>query len=197
MADKRFWSGAIIVVTVAISGAGALPALLLRPSAPEPAPIETAAIAVKPADPKPVAAVIPPPAPVALRSAPVALPAPEAAAAPTPVTPAPAATAVPPPEAIRAVPPPEPPRTAAKPEAFPPVQPADVAARPKAEPDAAPTPAAPAASPRLARVKPAWHKYAARLAWARKARIARADTRVKRSARPAVYPIREFLAWRR
>jgi Meckel syndrome type 1 protein len=189
MSDKRFWSGAVIVVTVAISGAGALPALLLRPSAPESAPIEIAAVAVKPADPKPVA-VAPAPVPVALRSAPVALPAPEAVAAPTPVTPAPEATAVPPPE------PPELPRAAAKPESFPPVQPADFVARPKAEPDVAPTAtvtATPAASRRLARVRPAWHKYAG----AKKARIARADTRVKRRARPAVYPIREFLAWRR
>ncbi len=31
MIDKRFWTGAILVVTVVVAGAGSLPALLLAP----------------------------------------------------------------------------------------------------------------------------------------------------------------------
>ena len=67
--DKRFWSGAIVVLTVVVAGASALPALLLRPAsldeplvvtapapnAAEPAPAvakaEPAAKAVEPAPP--------------------------------------------------------------------------------------------------------------------------------------------------
>ena len=49
--DKRFWSGAIVVVTVVVAGASALPALLLRPASLDeplvvtaPAPTSTAPV---------------------------------------------------------------------------------------------------------------------------------------------------------
>jgi len=95
MADKRFWSGAIIVMTVAVAGAGAVPSLLLRPTA-EPIPFENTftvaaavstaaapkstqpiATAAKPAEPKAAELATPrePPriaAPVAIASTPVA-----------------------------------------------------------------------------------------------------------------------------
>ena len=38
MAEKRFWSGAILAVTIVIAGASSLPALLLGPTAREPMP---------------------------------------------------------------------------------------------------------------------------------------------------------------
>jgi hypothetical protein len=42
MVDKRFWSGAILLVTIVVAGASSLPALLLRPAVPEPAPLAPA-----------------------------------------------------------------------------------------------------------------------------------------------------------
>ena len=163
--DKRFWSGAIIVATVAISGAGALPALLLRPAAPEPAPLDTM-VAAKPADPQP--------------APPLIAPAP-AEGAPAPVAPAP-------PQASQApAPPPEPPRQTAAPEAFPPVQPVGLAARPETEAAAIPAPAQGLGA-------------SAKPAAATKTRVARESThgvKRKRGVRPAAFPIREFLAWRR
>ncbi len=36
MIEKRFWSGAIAVVTLIVAGAGALPELLLRPASTGP-----------------------------------------------------------------------------------------------------------------------------------------------------------------
>jgi len=161
--DKRFWSGAIIVATVAISGAGALPALLLRPAAPEPAPFETAV--AKAAD---LETAVPPASPA---------PAPEPVA---PVAPAPPAL----PQTSE---PPEPPRHTVAAEAFPPVQPIDLATRPETEVAAMPAPAQGLAA-------------SAKPAAATKTRVARASThgvKRKRGVRPAAFPIREFLAWRR
>lgn len=46
--DRKFWSGALIVVTVVVAGAGTLPALLLRPATsevPDP-PVAPAAVSV-------------------------------------------------------------------------------------------------------------------------------------------------------
>jgi hypothetical protein len=203
--DKRFWSGAIIVVTVAVAGAGALPTLLLRPSA-EPIPFEAtfaAASAVAKPEPKaelkPVPAAVPTPAPAPAAdvaptppaasvpplpsaSAPVALQTPrqsERAAAAPPV----AAT----PPAVAPTPPPEPAREA-KAEPFPPVQPVGVASPSEATPD---VPARIEKS-RTILSKRAVRKWV-RLARARAARVAKRNGNI----RPAAYPIGEFLAWRR
>jgi hypothetical protein len=199
--DKRFWSGAVIVVTVAVAGAGALPTLLLRPSA-EPAPLEAtfaaAAIVSKPepkaapavASPPAPVAVVPPPAPppaVASPPSPIVVSAPAALQAPTKPEPAVVLppVAAPPPAAI--VPAPEPAREA-KSEPFPPVQPVGVAAHSEAKLGAS----GPIEKPRSMRAKRAARK------WVRLARF-RAANAAKRngSVRPATYPIREFLAWRR
>jgi len=243
MADKRFWSGAIIVVTVAVAGAGAVPSLLLRPAA-EPIPFEqtfaAAAAVSKPAEPKPAAepkaaepksadepkaavaelkqadakpAAAPPappaaaPLPPAVASAPVALQAPRdvapkvetrvepkiaSAPASAPVTPAaPSAAAA----SVASAPAPAPAATpvvaaapAASPpaaEAFPPVQPIGVAMRSET--------ASAADQPRSARTRGAARRWI-RIAHGRLARVAR---RGGGNIRPAAYPIREFLAWRR
>lgn len=197
MIDKRFVSGAILVLTIVVAGASSLPALLLRPSAPEamPAPVALSTIAKKPepiADVKPaperletkpvMARVDPAPVPkVEPVSPPVALtPAPEAAVAVAPAAAPLAAVAAPvppsPPEpAIAAEPAPKPAAVS-----FPPVQPVGVAAA--SGPDVV---SAPATSIRPIRAE----KLRQRTAY-------RAITR-KRSVRPAIFPLREFLAWRR
>ena len=204
--DKRFWSGAIIVVTVVVAGAGTLPALLLSPAPSQVPPVAVArpaaeasisapvidiarpndaaaaSVAATPASPfgESASAPVPndaSPAPAAEteRSPAVAVAAPEPAA-PQPAPAAPAETAV-------ASVPPETASVSANPSAFPPVQPVDVATRGGAE-------QAPSAAPgnEHAAPKPA-----------RRAQVAAAHEpkRKRRSVRPALYPIREFFAWRR
>jgi len=172
MIDKRFWAGAILAVTVVVAGAGALPALLLRPIAADPPPAALASTA-KVAEPvqAPVQAKADP-APVA--------PAPMVAAAeppkPTP-PPAPQTVAAPPPE-------PAPARVAA-PVAFPPVQPVGVTtAQPVAtQPDTATARAAVPAAEKTARPQRTAGPAAAR--------------QKRKPVRPAPYPMREFFAWRR
>jgi len=213
-------------VTVAVAGAGAVPSLLLRPAA-ETIPFEqtfaAAAVVSRRAEPKPVEAKLaeapkpttpkpaepkqadekPSPAPTALvsaaavlppavASAPVALETPRQVAfkpepkpAPASAAAAPAPPVAPPPMVVGAAPvaaTPEAPRPAPA-EAFPPVQPIEAAVRREAVPDGA----------RSIRARSAARKWI-RLARGHFARM----TSVKRgTVRPAAYPIREFLAWRR
>jgi hypothetical protein len=170
MADKRFWSSAILVATVVVAGASALPALLLAPSASGPI-----VVAVTPAPVEKRAE------PVVARVAPAA-PAPEEVAAPQP-----------PETLVPIVPPPVPVREAA-PGTFPPVQPVGIAT---SKMDSVPTPATPlrtsipaaaGTSDRPVTEKPVRAQHAA----------ARRVTKHKRNVvRPALYPLREFFAWRR
>lgn len=188
MADKRFWSGAIIVVTVVVAGAGSLPALLLRPAAPEAAPVIAIAppkapepVAPRPAEPVVQRAAEPvsvPPEPVRLAT-PVSTP---AAASPGAVEPAPAVS-----QPVQVAAPPEPPPQA-QPVAFPPVQPVGIATR--SAPEAAAPPAPTQTRPASATIEPEKAARPSRVA-------AQGDRKRKRSVRPAAYPIREFLAWRR
>ena len=182
MVDKRFWSGAILTVTIVVAGASSLPALLLRPTAPDPAPAVPAAVTMiaEPVptrvDPQPVAKAEPSPL----------VPAPQMTVAQAPAEP------IAPPQAA-AAPAPEPPAApvrAATPVAFPPVQPVGVA-----------TPSAPAArtsapsladSPAVAALAPK-----ARKAVRDERSVQQAAKRKRNVTRPAPYPIREFLAWRR
>jgi len=177
MVDKRLFSGAILVVTIVVAGASSLPTLLLRQSAPKPMPVPiTAPVVVKPVEPiaerieaKTVVIARVEPKPGAERETPVSV----APAQPVLLDP-------PPPAASAAEPPPAPTREAA-PAAFPPVQPVDVATA--SGPDPAPVAAAPARPPRAVE-KP-------------RQRTARQAAARKRSVRPAIFPLREFLAWRR
>ena len=182
MVDKRFWSGAILTVTIVVAGAGSLPALLLRPSAPDPAPAAPTAV-TRIAEPVPTRVE---PQPVAKAEPPPVVPTPQITAAQPPANPIapPQPAAAPAPE-----PPPAPVREATS-VAFPPVQPVGVA-----------TPSAPAA-------RPAATPLADSPAVATPARETRRATRDERTVqqvprrkrnvtRPAPYPIREFLAWRR
>lgn len=163
MIDKGFWSGAILVVTIVVAGASSLPALLLRPMAPDPARIPVAAPPA--AAVKQIAEPIPP------------------RVEPPPVSPVAAATPAPQPAATMPQPPPAAPVRATAPIAFPPVQPVGVAAA--NGPDAVAAPAA-VATARLSRAidKP-------------RQRTAHGKVTRKRYVRPAVFPLREFLAWRR
>jgi hypothetical protein len=195
--DGRFWSGAAVAITVVIAGATSLPALLLR--APAEAPVATAVVPAKAEAPRPTVAqpvVAPPPetrtepttvtataalSGVVLPPATPSLPPAAAlvvAAAPT-ATPAPTAPtgaapepAAPPPSAVAAI-------------GFPPVQPLMI------EPEAAPpsAPAALAASP----AKPAPAQAPRTKAAAHEGK----ERKHLRPVRPAIYPLREFLAWRR
>jgi len=180
MIDKRFWTGAIAVVTLIVAGAGALPELLLRPasrgpsavlavSAPKPEPIaksEQTAAVVPPALP-PVSLVVTDAPPQPARAA--ALQA--AASAPEPPKVAPAAP-------VAAAPAPTP--------AFPPVQAVGIAA--SSVQDVVP-PATPPAAPASAR--PNTEKPA------RSEPLRRRSAKPRQNLRPAAYPMAEFLAWRR
>jgi hypothetical protein len=170
MIDKRFWAGAILAVTVVVAGAGSLPALLLRPIAADPPPVALAP-AVNVAEPvqAPVQAKADPPPVVAAAAVAVAEP-----PKPSP-PPAPQAVAAPLPE-------PEPPRAAVP--VFPPVQPVGITT--PAQPAATPPPDSPAARVTIRGSEKA----------ARAERTPNTSTR-KRAVRPAPYPMREFLAWRR
>jgi hypothetical protein len=191
--DKRFWSGAVVVLTVVVAGASALPRLLLQPA------VEASAEVV-------------PPVPFVSRAAqPVAQsdvqPGTATPAAPTPVT-ADAKLANPaPPTPVPVAKPPQPAPQVASPPAlpsapkadaspFPPVQPVDVADQPGAPPrpaaDAAPTQTREAsAAPQGSKDRSERRRETVRVA----AKPDRSQRR--RHIRPAAYPIREFLAWRR
>lgn len=235
--DKRFWSGALAVVTVVIAGASSLPSLLLAPAAPEPGYVTPQQPAPKPFDaaaavamleaaaPKlktePVAArqerapatldiaapkseavktppivvptqiVVAPPRPEFVRTANLTSapqPAPPAVSPEVTSVPKPA-PAVPEPQPVQAAPvspPAEPPQTAAD-AAFPPVQPVGVASRTE---NATPVAAAPSRS-RTVSAKPSSRKAE------RRRHVAATWEKPRRGVRPARFPIREFLAWRR
>jgi hypothetical protein len=175
MLDKRCWRGAILVATIA--GASALPALLLPPAAPEPMVPATPVSMAKRAEP-----VVPrvEPQPVAREVPATVLTQPEAAP--------PAQASVP----HRAEPAPvaEPAPLArdrdATPVTFPPVQAVGVAA--KAEPIPVAAPSASAAPDRPVAEKPVR---------ARRTATERVTKRKRQVVRPAVYPLREFFAFRR
>ena len=182
MIDKRFWSGAIAVVTLIVAGAGALPELLLRPASTGPAVVLPFAPKTEPiAKPdQPAAIVGSVPVPPIDRAETIAPAKPSAAeAAPHPVATAPEPPK-PEPEVVAAP-------ASAPPVAFPPVQPVGVAAAkaPEAIPPARPegTPEAPA---RPVTGKPA-----------KPDRTAQRPAKPQQNARPAVYPIGEFLLSRR
>jgi hypothetical protein len=207
MNDKRFWSGAVVAVTVVIAGASALPSLL-RPSAPTRVAVVAAhAAKPEPAKTEPRAELVMEPVALAPQPRfaevqPAAEPAPPQtiASEPRPVAP----VAVPEPAAWpepimlpEPVKPPEPPVTprriaepaetaapvqAATPMTFPPVQPIGVAA---GGPAATVAPENKETGAKAAAAKPASRTPSVHLA------------QRKRSVRPAVYPIGEFLAWRR
>jgi hypothetical protein len=185
MIDKRFWGIAIAAVTVIVAGASALPSLLRRPAEPElaavmapvakiaePVPVRGESGPVARVEPKPVTAQ------VEQRGAeqPAAPPAPQAAA----MVPAPEPVKLPAPE-----PPVAPPSPA--PVAFPPVQPVGVATASGLD-VAAPAGAPPRSGsvPRPSAEKPT-----------RPERAAQRPAKPRRTVRPAIFPLGEFLAWRR
>jgi hypothetical protein len=187
--DKRFWGGAIAVLTVVVAGAGTLPGLLLRPAVeelPVAGTVEPAPFIAKPklAEAEPARpAVSPAPGVVAEPTPPVAEAPKPAAQAPQPVTQAPQ-------PATQA---PQPAPAEANKISFPPVQPVGIATRPDL--DAVPTSSA-AAAPTQSHDASARPAREAAEKPAR--RIATRDTgKRKRAIRPAIYPMREFLAWRR
>ena len=207
--DKRFWTSAVVVVTVVTAGASTLPALLLTPA--DPPPLATAAVAAKPAEPKPpepLRNVVPgsPAEAAPARSEPQGQAEPEpssappvqtAAAAPPPgaaepavASPQPAPAAPQPPPAAQPAPP-APPAAAVSPPAgavsFPPVQPIGVAAT-RTENAPAIVPAPETSRTAGATAKPARHVRVGET---------RAAPPARKRIRPAAYPIREFLAWRR
>jgi hypothetical protein len=174
--DKQFWSGAVVVLTVVVAGASALPGLLLRPAVEDTAEIvppllarPAAAQPVKPAEPVPPVA-----AEVELASKPVAQP-------PQPVPAQTALAPMPPPAAVAEAPGPAP--------AFPPVQPLDAPARGTTAQNVAQTEIRAATASRQSD-EPRGEKVARHTD--RQDRAKR-----KRHVRPAIYPMREFLAWRR
>ena len=181
MIEKRFWSGAIAVVTLIVAGAGALPELLLRPASTGPsvalsrdapkaepmAPLDQTPVVMHGAS---VAAVnradtVAPP------EQPKAEPAPQfVAAAPESPKPEPEVPATPAP---------------APPVALPPVQPVGVAAA--SAPDVIP-PAAPQATAAIA-AQPMTNRPAER--------AVQRPAKPRQNVRPAAYPIGDFLAFRR
>ena len=181
MVDKRFWTVAIAAVTIAVAGAGALPSLLLAPASPDLLPIPPVAAAPSaPPKAEPVATPVQsaraePPTAIEAKPAPTP---PPAAVPATPNTPEPVKAA----EHAKA---PEPVREVAAP-TFPPVQPIGIPAKPPETAAArlpAQTPAAIEASGEPEKAK-------------RATRPQHAAERPRR-VRPAPYPMREFLAWRR
>lgn len=182
MIDKRFWTGAIAVVTLIVAGAGALPELLLGSASSGP----TVVLPVSAPRGEPVARleqVAPvvrhapmPPASPAATSAP---PRPAAAGAPPqPAAPAPEPSKLEPEAPVAAAPAPTP--------AFPPVQAVGIAASSVQDvvPLATPPAAAASAHPNTekpARSEPSGHRSA----------------KPRQNVRPAAYPMAEFLVWRR
>ena len=181
MMEKRFWSGAIAVVTLIVAGAGALPELLLRPASTGPsvalprnvpnaeptAPPEQIAVVMQSASVPVVdrTDTIAPPEPRKAEPAPQVVP-----AVPEPPKPQPVVLATPAP---------------APPVAFPPVQPVGVAAAtaPDVIPPVVPQPmSANAVQPMTSR--PA-------------ERAVQRPAKSRQNVRPATYPIGDFLAFRR
>jgi hypothetical protein len=203
--DKRFWSGAVVVVTVVVAGASALPRLLLQPAVDEtaeiapPAPFVSRPVALTAAQqPQAAPQLVRQPEAEPGNATPVA-PATVAARVADPVPQASAPVAKPPspaPQTASPPPLPSPPVVqVAGASPFPPVQPVGVADQPKAPPvaDAAPT------QIRDARATP---QASERGSERRREKVTRAAvqaeaSRRRRHVRPATYPIREFLAWRR
>ena len=193
--DKRFWGGAIAVLTVVVAGASALPGLLLRPAVEqaavagtvEPAPFISrpvklaAAEPVRPAISPAPAGVTEPASPPPIAAAPPLATSPPVAEAPKPAPLAPQAAA----EAPQPVP------AEANKISFPPVQPVGIATQPDL--DAVPTKSAAPTRSRDASAQPA--REAAEKPARRSA--SRDTGKPKRAVRPAIYPMREFLAWRR
>lgn len=212
MADKQFWSGAIIVATVVIAGAGALPTLLLAPgssgpvltpAAPKPQ-VAAAAVETKhaPAEPKAEAVGLRVELQPLVESKPARLAAPEPALSVMVVPqPEPARAELPPPPAeIVPLPPPRvaeasPPPAAPIPEPmasvplrqalpveFPPVQPVGVPGLRRDLPAAKSAPAQNMGGPLVQPPRRA---------------AAKAQPQKRRPVRPAPYPLREFFAYRR
>jgi hypothetical protein len=182
MIDKRFCGGAIAVVTLIVAGASALPELVVRPIS---APAVVVPVAVPKAEPvlKSERIAAPEPSAPVLRGNqidPIVSPQERiAAAAPQPTVSVPEA---PKPELVAPFP-----ASPIPPVAFPPVQPVGIAAAsaPQALSPANP-PATEARPTRPSAEKPA-----------RPERAARRPEKPKKTVRPAIYPIGEFLAWRR
>ena len=182
--DKRFWSGAVVVLTVVVTGASALPGLLLRPpveDTPEIVPPfvgkPTGSQLVSQSEPGAAPPVLPVEVKLVAKLQPVA-PAP-AAQPPEPPQPPPtqaAAPPIPPPAAVA-----EAPRPAS---AFPPVQLLDAPVQAVAPTQ---TRAASATRPPVAPRGERAARHTDR----------QDDAKRRRHVRPATYPIREFLAWRR
>jgi outer membrane biosynthesis protein TonB len=187
--DKRFWGGAIAVLTVVVAGAGTLPGLLLHPTVEEVAvagSVEPAPFVAKPklaeAEPAPAA----PPAPAAVVE-PKLPPKPEPEPVVQAAQPAPAEA----PQEPQATQPQPAQPAAANPISFPPVQPIGVATAQGL--DAAPKNGAVAAAPTQSSNASARGGRDA----AEKRSAARDTAKRKRAVRPAIFPMREFLAWRR
>jgi hypothetical protein len=200
--DRNFWGGAVFVVTVVVAGASALPTLLLQPASdPVPSaavvapttvsePVAVGALeskrpdlpvhhaeAARPHEPAPAEIVAMPPTPEPASNTPEPPPAREPAPAEIVATPTEPASKTPePPE-------PAPPSEAAN--AFPPVQPVGIPDRPVAQ------------VPPQSRASAAPARQAAGKATPDRRASAEDVKKRKRGVRPAVYPIREFLAWRR
>jgi len=220
--DKRFWSGAVAVVTVVIAGAGVLPSLLLRPAVdddPMAGSVEPAPFMSKPAKlvdyepPRPVAAGMSTPLPQAVvqpvdvKSA-ATVPAPAAPAGVSAVKPATAVQiaashAVPPDmQAEKTVSDASGAATAAAVALTTSVVAASAA--PAAEPTGAafppvqPVGLAPQAAPHAS---PMWNAAAPAVVAARPVRervvrqaASRERAKPRRNGRPAPFPIRQFLA---
>lgn len=190
MADKRFWSGAIIVVTVVVAGASALPALLLTRGAPEPiVAVVTPASAEKRAElvvprvePQPIVKVEDSASAARSLSPPVSAAAVQHVAAPQP------------PEAPAPVAPPPIPLREAAPGAFPPVQPVGIAT---SKMDSVPTPATPLPTSTAAAAGTSDRPVTEKFVRAQRAAAERNIKRKRQVVRPALYPLREFFAWRR
>lgn len=190
MIDRRFWSGAIAVVTLIVAGSGALPELLLRPaptgpavvlpvSAPKVEPIakpeQTAAL--EQATPVVHTASVP-----AVNRAEISPPPEQSTAGVAPQSVAAVIKASVPEPEIPAAP------ALAPPVAFPPVQPVGVAAA-NAQDVVPPTTnpqVRPANSARPVTDKPVQSEP-----------TGRRPVKPGQNVRPEAYPIGEFLAWRR
>ena len=191
--DKRFWSGAILVVTIVVAGASSLPALLLRPAPLDAPPVAVTSPAPQVSQPAPAPQVSQPaPAPQVSQPASVVARMEPAAPAPKPIDPAPTPEVAQPVQSQQPASPPVESAPAAPVVTFPPVQPVGIATQ--AGPDVAPQqPTQPtqsrAASARPDGTKAKGEKTAPRMT------LQDAKKR-KRSVRPAIYPLREFFAWR-
>jgi hypothetical protein len=182
--DKRFWSGAIVVVTAVVAGASVLPGLLLGPN-----PVEAPPVAVVAPAPKDPVLKPPEPAPVAAKPE-VARVEPAGVVAAKPIDPSPAPPPAAPVQADQPAPIGPPAQQVASAPEFPPVQPIGIATQ--SGPDASPQPT----QSRVASARP--DAAATKSEKARTPRMTVQDAKKrKRSVRPAIYPLREFFAWQR